>query len=59
MMFNTMVPTMQAFGADATKGIETKVDQTELDKSVQSAKDAGVPVNKTQDIDILETLLKE
>ena len=51
MMFNTMVPTMQAFGADATKGIETKVDRTELDKSVQSAKDAGVPVNKTQDID--------
>ena len=51
MMFNTMVPTMQAFGADATKGIETKVDRTELDKAVQSAKDAGVPVNKTQDID--------
>ena len=51
MMFNTMVPTMQAFGADATKGIETKVDRTELDKAVQSAKDLGVPVKKEQDVD--------
>ena len=51
LMFNTMVPTMQAFGADATKGIETKVDRTELDKAVQSAKDLGVPVKKEQDVD--------
>ena len=51
LMFNTMVPTMQAFGADATKGIETKVDRTELDKAVQSAKELGVPVKKEQDVD--------
>ena len=51
LMFNTMAPTLQAFAADSTKGIETKVDRTELDNAVQSAKDAGVPVKKTQDVD--------
>lgn len=51
VLFSTMAPTLQAFAADSTKGIETKVDRTELDNAVQSAKDAGVPVNKTQDID--------
>ena len=51
VLFSTMAPTLQAFAADSTKGIETKVDRTELDNAVQSAKDAGVPVKKTQDID--------
>ena len=51
IMFNTIVPTMQAFAADSTKGIETKVDRTELDKAVKTAKDAGIPVKKDDDVD--------
>lgn len=51
MMFNTIVPTMQAFAADSVKGIETKVDRTELDKAVKTAKDARIPVKKDDDVD--------
>ena len=51
VLFSTMAPTLQAFATDSTKGIETKVDRTELDNAVQSAKDAGVPIQKDSDLD--------
>ncbi len=37
--------------ADSTKGIEITVDRTELDNAIQAAKNAGVPVQKDQDVD--------
>ena len=37
--------------ADSTKGIEITVDRTELDNTIQAAKNAGVPVQKDQDVD--------
>ena len=52
VLFSTMAPTLQAFAADSTKGIETKVDRTELDNVVQSAKDVGVPIQKDSDLDM-------
>ncbi|QRG86559.1 GbpC/Spa domain-containing protein [Bulleidia sp. zg-1006] len=52
MLFGTMSTTgMQAFAADSTKGIETNVDKTELEKAVKAAKDAGVPIKKGADVD--------
>ena len=52
VLFSTMAPTLQAFATDSTKGIETKVDRTELDNAVQSAKDVGVPIQKDSDLDM-------
>ena len=51
VLLSTMAPMLQAFAADSTKGIETKVDRTELDNAVQSAKDEGVPIQKDSNLD--------
>ena len=51
MVWSTVGPTLQTYAVDPAKGIETRVDSTELDKAVQAAIDAGVPVQKKQDVD--------
>ncbi|MGX7112692.1 GbpC/Spa domain-containing protein [Gemella cuniculi] len=51
VMLNVSSQGLTAFAADKDKGIEVTVDRTALDKSVKEAQDAGVKVNKEQDVD--------
>lgn len=51
MMLQAALPATTVFASDSNKGIEVKVDRTELDKAVKAAQDAGVPVTKDAEVD--------